>query len=150
MSSKCGSSRRRIAAAIAVIRILVLTCAAALACANAQPADAAMCIRLSTEPTRPEAGATATIVLRTFIPLANGELEPWEVRDYPFRVQAVSPAGRVYRVAMEPSQSDPYAWAGSFRFPRRGTWTIRVTNFAPSYPKACGAVLRVRVRPRDA
>lgn len=126
---------RLAASAIAVI---------ALAATLAPAADAAMCIRLFAEPAQLHVGAATEVGLRTYAPLVSGALRPWKVRRYPFRVEAVSPIGRVHRVEVRHSRANPYAWVGSFRFPKPGMWTIRVTNFAP-YPKGCGDVLRVRV-----
>jgi hypothetical protein len=106
-------------------------------------ANAAMCIRLSTLPTRPTVGTKAVIQLRTYAPLPDGRLRPWAVRDYPFRMQAVSPSGRIHRVRVRPS-ADVYAWRGRFVFPERGRWTIRVANFAGANPNCSGPlVLRV-------
>ena len=116
-----------------------------LACAFTSDAHAAMCIRLFSEPKQPMAGVAARIGLRTFAPLPNGELRPSKVRDYPFRVQAVAPGGRIHRVSIKPSQRNEYAWIGTFLFARKVVWTIRVINF-PGYPKGCAEVLRVRVR----
>lgn len=103
-----------------------------------------MCIRLCTQP-RATAGARAEVGLRTYAPYSD-ELRPWRVLDYPFRVQAVAPTGRVFRVAIRPERAN--RWIGFFRFAMKGTWIIRVTNFGPSYPKGCGEVLRVRVAKR--
>lgn len=103
-----------------------------------------MCIRLFAQPAQPHVGAATQVGLRTYVPLVSGALRPWNVRRYPFRVEAVSPTGRVHRIEVRHSRANPYAWVGSFRFPKMGTWTIRVTNFAP-YSKGCGEILRVRV-----
>ena len=117
---------------------------AAIAVTFAPAADAAMCIRLFAQPAQPHPGAAAQVGLRTYAPLPDGGLRPWKVDRYPFRVEAVSPTGRIHRIAVRQSRADPYAWVGSFRFPKLGVWTIRVTNFAP-YSKGCAEVLRVRV-----
>ena len=125
-----------------LLRTLFATVLAALVVTPT--ADAAMCIRLSNKPERPVLGRMAVIQIKTFYPRVGGGLEPWIVRDYPFRVEAVSPRGKTFRIKVQPSP-DPYAWRGSFRFNSVGVWTVRVTNFAP-YPAGCGAQLKVRVR----
>lgn len=104
-----------------------------------------MCIRLFAEPQIPTAGARTEIGLRTYTPYSDG-LRPRRITTYPFRVQAVAPTGRVYRVVIRPERANK--WVGSFWFPMRGTWTIRVTNFGPQYTKGCGEVLRLRVAKR--
>ena len=126
---------RRAAIAIAV---------AAVAATFAPAADAAMCIRLFAQPAQPRVGAATQVGLGTYMPMRNGALRLWNVRRYPFRVEAVSPTRRVHRIKVRHSRANPYAWVGSFRFPRMGNWIIRVTNFAP-YSKGCGEVLLVRV-----
>jgi hypothetical protein len=109
--------------------------------------DAAMCIRLSSDPQRPILGRAAVIEIKTFVPTVDGDLEPWIVRRYPFRVEAVSPRGRTFRVKVKPSPN-PYTWRGTFRFNAVGVWTVRVTNFPRSDPSGCSKQLRVRVRAR--
>ena len=124
-----------------MLRIGLLTALSALGLAS--EANAAMCIRLSTLPAKPTAGGQTIVQLKTYATEPDGRLRPWAVRSYPFRVQAVSPAGRVHRVLVGPS-ADVYVWRGSFAFPRRGVWTIRVANFAGGNPN-CAKPLRVRV-----
>ncbi len=109
-------------------------------------AGAAMCIRLAAEPEKPAAGARAVVSMRTYAPYTDG-LRPWRVPDYPFRVEAVAPTGRVFRLVMRSGREN--RWTGSFRFRLSGVWTIRVKNFGPLYAKGCGEVLRLRVtKPR--
>jgi hypothetical protein len=104
-----------------------------------------MCIKLFAKPARPTAGARTAIGLRTYAPYPE-RLRPYRFARYPFRVQAVAPTGRLYRVVIAPALAN--RWVGSFWFPMRGAWTIRVTNFGPQYTKGCGAVLRLRVARR--
>jgi hypothetical protein len=128
-----------------ILRTPVAVTLAALVIAPSS--DAAMCIRLSSDPPRPVLGRPAVIEIRTFSPTVDGGLVPWIVRRYPFRVEAVSPRGRTLRVKVKPSR-DPYAWRGTFRFDAAGMWTVWVTNFGRSDPTGCGKQLRVRVRAR--
>ena len=127
-----------------ILRSLLVATVAAVAVVPA--ADAAMCIRLSTDAPTPVVGEATTIQMRTYVPYPEG-LRPWIVADYPFVVEAVSPRGKVFRVAVKPS-SNPYAWRGFFRFRGTGVWTVRVRNWGPTYQKGCGERLRVRVRVR--
>lgn len=117
----------------------------ALAASFAPDASAAMCIRLFTQPPTLTAGSQTQVGLRTYAPYSHG-LRPWRVTNYRFRVEAVAPTGRVFRVRILPERAN--RWVGSFWFPMRGVWTIRVTNFAPRYTKGCGEVLRMRVARR--
>ena len=104
-----------------------------------------MCISLALSHSRPKVAVATRITLRPFIPLGRGVLQPWIVRRYPFRVEAVSPAGRAFRVRVRPTR-DPHVWSGLFAFPSPGRWHVRVANFGPRYGY-CGPVLRIFVRP---
>ena len=128
------------------MRLAAATAAAfALAAWLTPQVSAAMCVRLFAKPLTPRAGARTEVGLRTFASYADG-LRPWRVASYPFRVQAVAPTGRVFRLTIRPASTN--RWVGSFWFPMRGHWTIRVTNFAPAYAKGCGEVLRLNVAKR--
>ena len=124
-----------------------LVAATLVALVSAPAANAALCVRLSTYAPRPVVGDPTIIEMRTFVPLVSGELKPWVVHGYPFRVEAVSPRGKAFRVSVKPSRN-PHAWRGAFRFASAGMWTVRVTNFGPSYSRGCGEELHVRVRTR--
>jgi len=114
---------------------------------TASAADAALCIRLSLLASRPVVGDATIIEMETFVPLVGGGLKPWIVRRYPFRVEAVSPRGKAFRVNVRQSRN-PYAWRGALHFPSVGVWKVRVRNFGPRYQTGCGEELRVRVRGR--
>ncbi|MBA3401658.1 MAG: hypothetical protein H0U05_06675 [Actinobacteria bacterium] len=129
------------------MNIRALIAAAFTALVTASEADAAMCIRLSTPAKRSAVGDATIIEMKTFVPLVGGGLQPWIVRGYPFRVEAVSARGQALRVKVKPSRN-PYAWRGVLRFPQAGVWTVRVRNFGPRYQAGCGEELRVRVRSR--
>lgn len=126
-------------------RIGVALAAVVVTGAGAPAAGAAMCVRLFTQPRTTVVGVPTVVGLRTYAPYPDG-LRPWIVTRYPFRVRAVAPNGRVYRLSIRPGQDN--LWVGSFTFPLRGMWTIRVDNFAPRYPKGCGEILRLRILPR--
>ena len=63
---------------------------------------------------------------------------------YPFKVEAVSPAGRVYRVAVRKTKNR-YVWAGWFVFRSPGRWIVRDPQWGPSYSTHFGAKPRIRV-----
>ena len=124
------------------MRIAVTAVVAALAFPPA--GEGAMCISLAVSPSTPRVAQLTRIALRTFIPVAPGVLQPWVIRRYPFRVEAVSAGGERSRIRVLPSR-DPYVWRGVFAFPSAGRWHVRVTNFGPRYG-FCGPVVRIRVR----
>lgn len=126
-------------------RIGVALAAVVVSGAVVPAASAAMCVRLFTQPCTGVVGVPMVVGLRTYAPYPDG-LRPWIVTGYPFRVRAVAPNGRVYRVSIRPGHAN--LWAGSFSFPVRGVWTVRVDNFGPRYPKGCGETLRLRILPR--
>jgi hypothetical protein len=79
-----------------------LAAALLAAAAIAPDAAAALEVRLAVTPAAPRAGRTATITLRTYTPVLRPDgtcclLEPTSV-EYPFRVEAESPRGRLYRI----------------------------------------------------
>jgi len=123
-------------------RTLLATTCAALVTSSA--ADAALCIRLSTLAARPAAGDATIIQIKTFVPVGEA-LKPYIVRKYPFRVEAVSPRGKVFKVPVKPGRQNPFVSRGNFRFPTAGVWSVKVTNF-PSYPNRCAQPLHVHVR----
>jgi hypothetical protein len=123
--------------------------AAALA-ALALPASAAAAleVKLSVVPTSPKKGAATVVQLRpywTYNP-PDGScclLKPADVR-YPFRVDAVSPGGRVMRVAVRRTKNR-LVWAGRIVFSTRGRWTLRAPQWGPRYSTHYGARPRIRV-----
>ena len=62
---------------------------------------------------------------------------------YPFNVQAVGPDRKLHRIRVRQGKTNVYA--GRFVPRVAGTWTIRVTNFGPTYPRCSGAQIRFRV-----
>lgn len=112
------------------------------------PAGGALEVRLAIVPARPAALESTQIVLRTYLPLIRADgsccrLEPGGPRTYPFRVEAVSPAGKMSRVTVRRTKRD--IWGGLFRFPISGRWTVRVANYGPSYRRVSGALPRITV-----
>jgi hypothetical protein len=129
-------------------RFVALGAGIAVGLVLAVPAAGALEVRLSTEPGRPAALERTQIVLRTYLPLIRADgtccrLEVGGPRSYPFRVEAVSPSGKVSRIRVR--RSAPNLWRGVFTFPIPGRWRVRVANYGPSYRHAPGARPRIRV-----
>jgi hypothetical protein len=62
---------------------------------------------------------------------------------YPFKVQAVSPAGRVTRIVVRRTRNR-YMWAGRFVFRMPGRWTLR-PQWGSRYSRNFGARPRIRI-----
>ena len=129
-------------------RLLIAAALAALA-APASSA-AALEVRLSVVPSAPNAGTRSVVQLRPYWTYLRADgtccrLRPAAVR-YPFRVEAVSPSGRVFRVVVRRVKS--YLWSGSFVFRRAGRWTVRAPQWGPRYRRHYGARPRLDVSVR--
>ncbi len=117
----------------------------------ASSAGGALEVRLSISPNHPVSLEPTQISLRTFLPFTRADGSCCDLKDggpkrYPFRVEAVSPRGKVARIRVRHASS--YVWRGAFRFPSGGRWTLRVTNFGPTYEHSAGARPRITVRVR--
>lgn len=91
-------------------------------------AAAALEVKLSIASGAPKKGVRATIQLRPYWTYNRADgtcclLKPADVA-YPFKVEAVSPAGRVFNVRVRRTKNR-FVWSGSFRFTTRGRWTLR-------------------------
>jgi hypothetical protein len=111
-------------------------------------AAAALEVKLSVVPTSPRKGAPSVIQLRPYWTKYRADgtccrLEPADV-SYPFKVEAVSPTGRVYRVVVRRTKKSRFVWAGSSVFGRTGMWTLRAPQWGPHYSRNYGARPRVR------
>jgi hypothetical protein len=111
-------------------------------------AAAALEVKLSVVPAAPKKGVRATIQLRPFWPYKRADgtccvLKPADV-NYPFRIEAVSPSGRIFKVRVRKTQNR-YLWAGSFRFGALGRWVLRAPQWGPRYSRHWGAKPRIRV-----
>jgi hypothetical protein len=127
-----------------------LLAAALLALVLPASATAALEVKLSV-PSSPKKGASSVVQLRPYWTEYRSDgtccrLEPADVR-YPFRVEAVSPTGRVFRVVFRRTKNR-FVWAGSFVFSRRGKWTLRAPQWGPRYSRNFGARPRVRIAVR--
>jgi len=130
------------------MRSRVAFAAALAALAIPASAAAALEVRLKMVPLAPEAGARAVVQLRPYWTYNRPDgtccrLVPADV-NYPFKVQAVSPAGRVFRVTVRRTKNR-YVWAGSFVFRSPGRWTLRAPQWGPRYRTNYGARPRIRV-----
>ena len=131
--------------------MLAAVCLAGLVLAT--PSGAALEVRLFVTPATPWALEPAEITLRTYVPLRRADgsccrLVSGGPSSYPFRVEVVSPTGKVSRVALSRSRANQ--WNGVFRFPRPGHWRLRVANYDQSYRHAPGARPRISIVVRPA
>ena len=125
---------------------------AALIVALVLPASAlaALEVKLSVV-AAPQAGSRSVVQLRPYWTYKRKDgtccrLVPADVR-YPFRVEAVSPAGRVSRIAVRKTKNR-FVWAGRFVFGTAGRWTLRAPQWGPRYGQHFGARPRIRVTVR--
>jgi hypothetical protein len=125
-----------------------LLAAALVALAFPASASAALEVKLSVVPTTPKKGASTVVQLRPYWTYNRPDgsccqLRPADVR-YPFRVEAVSPSGRVTRLVMRRT-SNRFIWAGRIVFRTAGRWTLRAPQWGPRYSRHYGARPRIRV-----
>lgn len=125
-----------------------LVFAALLTLAFPASAGAALEVKLSVVPGSPKKGVSSVVQLRPYWTYNRPDgscclLKPAAVK-YPFKVQAVSPTGRVTRVVVRRTKNR-YVWAGRFVFPTRGKWTLRAPQWGPRYSRNFGARPRIQV-----
>lgn len=131
-------------------RLTALGAAIAVGLVLTAPAGGALEVKLSIEPARPAALEPVTVTLRTYVPVVRQDgsccrLEPHGARSYPFRVEAVSPGGKVVRVRMRPAEGN--LSRGVLSFPTAGRWALRVANYAQGgYSETLGGRSRIIVR----
>lgn len=99
----------------------------------AAPASGALEARLAISPQRPAALEPTQVVVRTYLPRIREdgsccELgERYAPRSYPFRVEAVSPAGKTSRIRVRWARGNEFR--GVFHFPNPGRWQIQLPQF---------------------
>jgi len=125
-----------------------LVAAALVALALPASALGALEVKLSVVPATPAKGASAAIHLRPYWTYNRPDgsccvLKPASA-NYPFRIEAVSPRGRVYPVRMRRTKNR-YLWSGGFRFRTPGRWVIRAPQWGPRYSRNYGAKPRITV-----
>ena len=117
-------------------RVTALGAGIAVGLVLAMPASGALEARLSISPKRPIALEAAQILVRTYVPLARPDGsccrlgKPYAPRSYPFRVEAVSPAGKTSRIRVHWARDNEFR--GVFRFPGPGRWQIQLPQFRQS------------------
>jgi hypothetical protein len=125
-----------------------LLAAGLVALALPAPAPAALEVKLSVVPTSPKKGSSTVVQLRPYWTYNRPdgsccELRPADVR-YPFRVEAVSPGGRVTRLVIRRTKNR-FVWAGRFVFRTVGRWTLRAPQWGPRHSRHYGARPRITV-----
>ena len=123
-------------------RVAVVGASLAAVLVLATPAAAALEVRLTITPSAPHALEPTKLALRTYLPVLRDDgsccrLVSGGPASYPFRVEVVSPAGRLSRVRVR--SSGKHSWGGVFTFPTPGRWQVRVAN----YP-GCASVVGAR------
>ena len=123
-------------------RLTAFGAAIAVGLVVAAPAGGALEARLSISPKRPTALEPTQVVVRTYAPLIRADgtccrLEPYKPRSYPFRLEALSPAGKVTRIRVRWARGNEFR--GVIRFPAPGRWHVQLPQFRQS--------IAVKVRP---
>ncbi len=114
---------------------IIAAVAAVLVIGDAGPASAALCARWSDHPGTVSADSAASISFQTFVPVSTRDgryrLDPFAL-DYPFRVRAISPDGRIEPIRVAPSSENAQTWRGSFVPNQSGTWSLAIENLTGS------------------
>jgi hypothetical protein len=112
-------------------------------------ATAALEVKLSVVPGSPKMGASTVVQLRPYWTYNRPDGSCCVLKQaavtYPFKLQAVSPSGRVTRIVVRRTRNR-YVWAGRIMFRTRGTWTLRAPQWGPRYSRNFGARPRIQVR----
>ena len=112
-------------------------------------AGAALEVKLSVTPMPVRKGAATVIELRPYWTYKRPDGSCCVLRradvNYPFKVEAVSPSGRVFRVRVHKTRSR-YVWSGAFTFgAAEGRWVVRAPQWGPRYSPHFGARPRIVV-----
>jgi hypothetical protein len=121
---------------------------AALALVLPASAAGALEVKLSLTPASPKKLAETVVQVRPYWTYKRPDgsccrLVQADV-NYPFKIQAVSPSGRVFPIAVHKTRNH-YVWSGSFRFSSPGRWTVRAPQWGPRYSRNFGARPKIRV-----
>jgi hypothetical protein len=129
-----------------------LLAAAFITLAFPASAAAALEVKLAVVPTSPEKGASTLVQLRPYWTYNRPDGSCCVLKQaavsYPFRVEAVSPSGRVTRVVVRRTKNR-FVWAGRFVFRTVGRWTLRAPQWGPRYSRQYGGRPRIRVTVRS-
>lgn len=124
---------------------------AAVALVLTPDAGAKMCVKITTVPARPVAGAPVTIqVTAVSIVVSNGRARPGDklIPVSPgteLNVRLISPTG-TWRLAHVRRRADrPSLLEGRFTFPSGGTWTLSWSAWANGSNPECAGTRVVRV-----
>jgi hypothetical protein len=125
-----------------------LLAAALFALALPASAVAALEVKLAVTPKAPTTTLAASVQLRPYWTYNRPDgsccvLKPAAVK-YTFKVEAVSPSGRVYAVRVRRTKNR-YLWSGPFRFRMPGRWVLRAPQWGPRYSRNYGARPRLSV-----
>ena len=112
-------------------------------------AGAALEVKLSVRPKPVRKGAPTVVELRPYWAYKRSDGSCCLLRkadvNYPFKVEAVSPSGRVFRVRIHKTPSR-YVWSGVFTFgASAGRWIVRAPQWSPRYSRKFGARPRIVV-----
>jgi hypothetical protein len=112
-------------------------------------AGAALEVKLSVSPKPVRKGAPTVVELRPYWTYKRSDGSCCLLRkanvSYPFKVEAVSPSGRVFRVRIHKTPSR-YVWSGVFTFgAAAGRWIVRAPQWGPRYSRNFGARPRIVV-----
>jgi hypothetical protein len=114
-------------------------------------ASAKLCVKITTVPARPVAGAVTTIRMTTWqIEMVDGHPERGNTRvpisaDTHFNVRATPAAGRYRLVPVWRTDRSDSVLEGRFVFPSAGVWTLAWSAFSPRYAGNCAGRTQVRV-----
>ena len=119
----------------------------------APDASAKLCVKITTVPARPVAGAVTTIRMTTWqVEMVDGRPQRGDRRvgvsvDTRFNVRASSPEGRWLLVPVWRSERSDTVLEGRFVFPSAGVWTLAWSAFSPrnAATSGCAGLTRVRV-----
>lgn len=124
-----------------------LFAATLLALVAPSAAAAALEVKLSVGPAGPKAGSQSVVQLRPYwtYQRPNGTCCRLVRADlnYPFKVEAVAPSGRVFRVVVRRTKSSRYVWSGAIVFKTPGRWVVRAPQWGPRYSRNYGAKPRI-------
>ena len=123
-----------------------LFAAGALALVLPASAAGALEVKLSVAPASPRKSAQAVVQVRPYWTYKRPDGSCCRLVQasvsYPFKIQAVSPSGRVFRIAVHKTRNR-YVWSGSFLFSSPGRWTVRAPQWGPRYSRNYGARPRI-------
>jgi hypothetical protein len=113
--------------------------------ALAPPAQAKMCVKLTTLPAQPSAGARATIRATTWLGLVEPLPAPLSFR---VTVLAVAPNRDFWMIELRRHATEASVLERAFVFGMPGVWKLTWAGFPGRESSPCAGTIRVRVRAR--